>query len=105
MRIPLLLLIAVYLAQTDPICPASDGSSTPTLVKLSQLPTKKNNDYTYSISNYANSVDIIRNDNGTFLLGDFSTLRLYSQRSEYRYVSRSLSFKYPPQHRIAELNN
>jgi hypothetical protein len=48
----------------------------PTLTKLSQLPVKQNNAYQFKISNYANHVTIIRNDNGTFLQGDFSTLRL-----------------------------
>lgn len=56
MRIPLLLLLAVYMAQTDPICPVSQASSTPPLVKLSLLPIKDNSEYQYLITNYANSV-------------------------------------------------
>jgi hypothetical protein len=74
-------------------------------LQLALLPAKENANYQYSITNYANSATVIRNDDGTFLQGDFSTLRLYSQRSEYEYRSTSLAFKYPSQHRVAELNN
>lgn len=84
------------------VCLSSDP---PSLLKLALLPAKENANYHYSITNYANPVTIIRNNNGTSLQGDFSTLHLISGRSEYEYISTSLSFKYPPQHRVAEINN
>ncbi len=101
--IPILLLL--YLVQTHPsLCPAPHHNNPPTL-KLSLLPLKHNTNYQYFIYNYANSAKVLRDDNGTFLLGNFSTLRLFSHHTEYKYVSTGLSFKHPPQHRVAELNN
>lgn len=52
----LLLLLTLYLAQADPLCPASQTSCIPPLVKLSLLPIRHNNNYQYSITNYANTV-------------------------------------------------
>lgn len=92
-----LAFLAIHLALAAPLHAAP--------LKLSLIPVKQNANYQYSITNYANAATVIRNENGTFLQGDFSTLRLFSQRSEYEYRSTSLSFKYPPQHRVAELNS
>jgi len=69
------------------------------------LPVKENSNYQFSIQNYANYATIIRNENGTFLQGDFSTLKLFTHHKEYQYVSKSLSFKLPPQHRVVELSH
>lgn len=55
----------------------------PTLVKLAELPIKKNQAYQFKIKNYANPVTIIRNSNGTFFHGNFSKVVLAGQRKQY----------------------
>jgi len=36
-------------------------------------------------------------------MGDFSTLQLTTKQRTYHYSSTGFSFKYPPQHKIANL--
>lgn len=104
MRSALLICLLVFQLSSGEhsVCLSSDA---PSLIKLALLPAKHNINYQYSIANYAAPATILRNDNGTFIQGDFSTLHLNSDRNQYEYVSTGLSFKYPPQHRVAEINN
>jgi hypothetical protein len=57
------------------VCFSNDPA---TLLKISELPVKDNHAFRFKINNYANPVAILRNGNGTFLKGDFSTLLLIS---------------------------
>jgi hypothetical protein len=104
MRSALLVCLLVFqLSSGDrSVCLSSDS---PSLLRLALLPTKLNANYAYSIINYAAPATILRNSNGTFVQGDFSTLRLDNDLTHYEYICTGLSFKYPPQHRVAEINN
>lgn len=101
MRSILLLYLLVFQLSLSrfPVC------HSPAALQLPRLPVKINPNFRFAISNYANRLTIIRNDNGTFLQGDFSTLRLMSEKAEYEYISTAVSFKYPAQHQVAEVDN
>lgn len=69
----LLYLLVLHFSHSHfPIC------HSPTTLQIPRLTIKPNPNFRYSISNYANRATIIRNPNGTFLQGDFSTLTLIS---------------------------
>lgn len=96
----LLYLLVLQLSLSHfPTCHSSSA------LQIPKLAIKPNSNFRYSISNYANRATIIRNHNGTFLQGDFSTLTLVSDKAEYEYISTAVSFKYPAQHMVAEVDN
>lgn len=96
----LLYLLVLQLSLSHfPVC-----HSPPTL-QLPRLAVKPNPNFRFAISNYAGRATIVRNRNGTFLHGDFSTLKLISGKAEYEYISTAVSFKYPAQHQVAEVDN
>lgn len=74
------LLIFQISYSEHPVCYSNDPS---TLVKVHELTIKPNHSFKFKIDNYANPATIIRNTNGTFLVGDFSTLHLLSSKHDY----------------------
>ncbi len=69
------LLIFQMSYSEHPVC---HSNHPPTLLQVSQLPIKPNHAFKFKLNNYANPATIMRNANGTFVVGDFSTLRLAS---------------------------
>ena len=53
----------------------------------------------------ASPATILRNHKGTFFVGNFSKLTIAGPRKHYQYYSTAFSFKYPAQHRVANVNN
>lgn len=72
-----LLVFQISFGQ-HPVCSTNEPA---TLVKVADLPIKKNNGFKFKINNYANYATIVRNGNGTFILGDYSTLVLATDKN------------------------
>lgn len=74
-------------------------------LRLAQHPAKQNARYSFELSFHAGAVTLLRSRNGTFFQGDFSRVQLRKDLTTHVYRSTAFSFKYPPQHRIADVAN
>jgi hypothetical protein len=96
-------LLILQLSFSEHLVCLSDAPTTQ--LRLAQLPAKLNTRYNFELSFHAAPVTILRNSNGTFFQGDFSLLQLHKDNRTHVYRSTAFSFKYPPQHRIADVAN
>lgn len=94
-------LLVLHLSLSEPsVC-----LSHPPPLNLIEPDFKVNKDFSFQIHNYANSVSISSTSKGIFFHGDFSKIILSAAAgSVHEYRTTRFSFKYPPQHRMAEVS-